>query len=50
MYHFKRDFIKCLDRTDNDLMVAKLFVLTWNEYVALLYPKYLRIIMPHRTE
>ena len=26
------------ERTDSDLIVAKLFVLTWNDCVALLYP------------
>jgi len=26
------------DRTDSDLLVAKLFVVTWNDFVALPYP------------
>jgi len=30
--------MKCFKRTDSDLIVAKLFVLTWNECVALPYP------------
>jgi len=32
-----RYFIKCFERTDSDLIVAKLFVLTWNDFVALPY-------------
>jgi len=47
MYDFKRD---SFERTDSDLVVAKLFVLSWNECVALPYATYLRIITPHRTE
>jgi len=33
-----RYFIKCFERIDGDLIVAKLFVLTWNDCVALPYP------------
>ena len=34
-----RYFIKCFERTDSDLIVAKLFVLRWND-VALPFPTF----------
>jgi len=43
-------FIKCFEHTDGDLIVTKLFILTWNNCVVMPYPTQLHIITPHRTE